>query len=42
MVSWTQEILEWSLDTEVLLGLPAYDDEGVSYHYPEVENLKNG
>lgn len=41
MVAWTKEVLEWSGDTEVLLGLPAYDDPGVGYHRPDVENLPN-
>ena len=41
MAAWTQEILEWSETTDVLLGIPAYDDTGVKYHYPRVENLKN-
>ncbi len=41
MRSWTQEILAWSGVTEVLLGVPVYDDAGVKYHYPHVENLKN-
>jgi hypothetical protein len=41
MASWTREVLEWSGTTQVLLGVPAYDDEGVQYHYPHVENLKN-
>lgn len=41
MASWTREVLEWSLRTEVLLGVPAYSDKGVGYHYPHVENLKN-
>jgi hypothetical protein len=26
----------------VLLGVPDYDDAGVSYHHPEVEDLANG
>ncbi|MCP4404284.1 MAG: glycoside hydrolase family 18 protein [bacterium] len=41
MASWTQEVLDWSGSTEVLLGIPAYNDEGVKYHYPHVENLSN-
>lgn len=41
MKSWTQKVLEWSGDTPVLLGLPAYDDEGAGYHYPNVENLEH-
>lgn len=39
---WIQESLDWGGDTMVLLGLPAYDDSGVGYHIPEVENLENG
>ena len=42
MASWTRRALEWSGDADVLLGLPAYDDEGVGYHRPEVENLRTG
>ena len=41
MSSWTSDILDWSGDTQVLLGLPVYDDAGVGYHYPEAENLQN-
>lgn len=41
MKRWTKEVLEWSGSTAVLLGVPAYDDEGVEYHYPHVENLSN-
>jgi hypothetical protein len=40
MDDWTREVVEWSGDTEVLLGLPAYDDDGVGYHSPRVENLE--
>ncbi len=39
MADWTQEILEWSGDAKVLLGLPAYQDAGVGYHDPKIENL---
>jgi hypothetical protein len=39
--TWTSEVLDWSGDTQVLLGIPAYDDAGVGYHFPEVENLEN-
>ena len=39
MAAWTREVLAWSSDAEVLLGLPAYEDGGVGYHQPEVENL---
>ena len=41
MSKWTQETLLWSGDTEVLLGLPLYDDHGVGYHEAKVENLAN-
>ncbi len=41
LASWTSDVLEWSGDTQVLLGIPAYEDEGVGYHVPEVENLEN-
>lgn len=40
MEKWTREILLWSQDTEVLLGVPVYDDTGVGYHDPATENLK--
>ena len=42
LAGWTREALDWSVGTRVLLGLPAYKDEGASYHVPRVENLKNG
>jgi spore germination protein YaaH len=41
MARWTQQILDWAGNTEVLLGVPAYGDAGVGYHHPEVENLRN-
>ena len=41
MCTWTMDILNWSGDTQVLLGVPAYDDAGVLYHSPRVENLRN-
>jgi hypothetical protein len=41
MRKWTGEILEWGRDSEVLLGVPAYEDAGVGYHDPGVENLEN-
>lgn len=41
MKSWTREVLDWSGPTPVLLGLPAYDDAGSGYHFPEAENLPN-
>ncbi|NUP11083.1 MAG: hypothetical protein HOW73_33985 [Polyangiaceae bacterium] len=36
---WAREVLAWCGPTEVLLGLPAYGDNGVGYHDPDVENL---
>lgn len=42
MSQWTREVLSWSEGKAVLLGLPAYDDAGVGYHDPRVENLRNG
>jgi len=41
MEKWTKEVIEWSGDAEVLLGIPAYADEGVGYHHPEVENIES-
>jgi hypothetical protein len=42
MARWTGEVLAWSGDAEVLLGVPTYDDAGVGYHHPDVENLEHG
>ncbi|MDY7227875.1 glycoside hydrolase family 18 protein [Hyalangium rubrum] len=42
MTEWTQEVLAWSGGTPVLLGLPAYEDTGVGYHHPHVENVPTG
>lgn len=39
MATWTKEVIDWSGDTAVLLGVPAYDDSGVDYHDPAAENL---
>lgn len=41
MSDWTDEVLVWSEGKPVLLGVPTYDDAGVSYHDPRVENLEN-
>ena len=41
MSCWTKEVLKWSGGKEVLLGLPAYEDEDAGYHLPRVENLEN-
>jgi hypothetical protein len=40
LARWTGEVLAAAGDTPVLLGLPAYDDAGVGYHDPDVENLE--
>lgn len=42
MAVWTSQVLRWSGTTQVLLGVPAYDDAGTGYHDPRVENLANG
>jgi hypothetical protein len=41
MRTWTREVLAWAEGADVLLGVPAYDDPGVGYHHPRVENLRN-
>lgn len=41
MAHWTDEVLAWGENKPVLLGVPAYADEGVEYHDPKVENLQN-
>lgn len=38
--SWTQQVLSNSQGAAVLLGVPTYDDAGVGYHHPEVENIQ--
>lgn len=40
MAKWTGEVLAWAEGKPVLLGVPAYEDRGVGYHFPEVENLE--
>ena len=42
MAEWTREVLAWSGETPVLLGLPAYGDADSGYHHPDVENLAEG
>ena len=42
LATWTREVLTWSGGKAILLGLPAYEDQGVGYHHPHVENLQNG
>lgn len=41
MSSWTREVLDWSGNTPVLLGVPAYADADSGYHDPAVENVLN-
>lgn len=41
MRDWTREVLAWSGATDVLLGVPAYDDADTGYHDPRVENLEH-
>jgi hypothetical protein len=41
MSDWAVKVLDWSGKTQVLLGIPAYDDPGVGYHNAETENLPN-
>ena len=41
LVSWTQQVLSWGEHAKILFALPTYDDEGVGYHNPEVENLEH-
>jgi hypothetical protein len=38
---WTTELADWTRHSELLLGLPAYEDDAVEYHKPRVENLRN-
>ena len=40
MADWTREVLAWSDGKPVLLGVPTYNDTGVDYHHPKVENLR--
>jgi hypothetical protein len=41
MKVWTEQVLAWSGSASVLLGIPAYEDAGVGYHDPSVENIAN-
>lgn len=41
MKTWTRQSLDWYSPNQVLLGIPAYDDEGVEYHDPKTENIPN-
>ena len=43
MTDWTKQLISATrhTDCELLLGIPAYDDAGVGYHRPEVENISS-
>lgn len=47
MRSWTNQVIDWTttLDNHkspaILLGVPTYDDAGVGYHNPNVEDIGN-
>ena len=43
MTDWTNQLAGTtsSSDCELLLGIPAYDDAGVGYHHPQVENISS-
>ena len=41
MADWTREILAWSENKPVLIGVPTYKDADVGYHHPNVENITN-
>jgi hypothetical protein len=41
MAGWTSQILRWTGSTEVLLGVPAYEDADTGYHHPGAENLRD-
>lgn len=40
MAGWTSQVLLWSKDKPVLLGVPTYEDAEAEYHNPKVENLR--
>lgn len=40
LARWTREATDWARGTEVLLGVPAYDDAETCYHDPDTENLE--
>lgn len=44
MRRWSNELNQITENTscKLLLGVPVYEDYGVGYHYPNVENLENG
>ncbi|MCF8383599.1 MAG: hypothetical protein K9G39_08430 [Chlorobium sp.] len=41
MKVWSVQVLDWSGRTEVLLGIPAYEDSGARLHVAETESLRN-
>ncbi len=43
MTDWTNQLTATtrSSDCELLLGVPAYEDAGVGYHHPQVENISS-
>lgn len=41
MSVWSRQVLAWSDSTQVLFGVPAYDDSGAGFHVVETENLQN-
>ncbi|QQE13646.1 glycoside hydrolase family 18 protein [Planctomycetota bacterium] len=41
IANWTDQILSWSPNSQVILGVPAYDDTHVDYHNPDIENITN-
>jgi hypothetical protein len=40
MSQWTIEVLNWSGDIPVLLGIPTYNDRNSGYQHPEIENIR--
>jgi hypothetical protein len=40
---WIYDLINslYRINTEILLGVPAYEDSGVGYHHPEVENISS-
>jgi hypothetical protein len=42
MANWTEQLLTWVPNTDILLGIPTYDDADTGYHDPKVENLRHG
>ena len=44
MSDWTRQLVDSTCfikDTQLILGVPAYEDAGVGYHHPRVENLSS-